>query len=113
LIATVASPVAAAPVPSSTIALKYAATNPVSEVRWRRGGAVAAGVLGGLIIGSIIASAPYRYRGRVYYYAPGPVYAPGYYGYRDWLGYCFSRYRSFDPRSGTYLGYDGRRHYCR
>lgn len=28
-------------------------------------------------------------------------------------GYCLSRYRSFDPISGTYRGRDGRRHYCR
>jgi hypothetical protein len=26
--------------------------------------------------------------------------------------YCASRYRSYDPRSGTYLGYDGYRHAC-
>jgi hypothetical protein len=26
--------------------------------------------------------------------------------------YCASRYRSYDPRSGTYLGYDGYRHPC-
>jgi hypothetical protein len=26
--------------------------------------------------------------------------------------YCASRYRSYDPRSGTYLGYDGVRHPC-
>jgi hypothetical protein len=54
-------------------------------------------------------------RGPVYYYAPGPAYPPGYcdYDYRDWLDYCFARYRSFDPRNGTYLSYDGRRHYCR
>ena len=31
----------------------------------------------------------------------------------DWLNYCSRRYRSFDPASGTYLGYDGYRHYCR
>lgn len=30
-----------------------------------------------------------------------------------WLAYCFDRYRSFDPRTGTYLGKDGRRHRCR
>jgi hypothetical protein len=24
-----------------------------------------------------------------------------------------ARYRSFDPASGTYIGRDGRRHYCR
>ncbi len=32
---------------------------------------------------------------------------------QDWLAYCAARYRSFDPASGTYLGYDGRRHACR
>jgi len=25
---------------------------------------------------------------------------------------CSQRYRSFDPASGTYLGYDGQRHPC-
>ena len=30
-----------------------------------------------------------------------------------WYAWCFDRYRSFDPRSGTFLGYDGRRHFCR
>lgn len=29
-----------------------------------------------------------------------------------WLASCTKRYRSFDPISGTYLGYDRRRHYC-
>jgi len=28
-------------------------------------------------------------------------------------GHCLSRYRPFDPMSGTYRGRDGRRHYCR
>jgi len=32
---------------------------------------------------------------------------------RDWYTACSLRYRSFDPRSGTFLGYDGRRHFCR
>jgi hypothetical protein len=26
--------------------------------------------------------------------------------------YCAQRYRSYDPASGTYLGYDGLRHPC-
>jgi hypothetical protein len=26
--------------------------------------------------------------------------------------WCAQRYRSFDPATGTYLGYDGRRHIC-
>lgn len=28
------------------------------------------------------------------------------------VAYCAQRYRSYDPASGTYLGYDGRRHRC-
>jgi hypothetical protein len=34
-------------------------------------------------------------------------------GQQDWIAYCSAKYRSFDPASGTYLGYDGERHYCR
>jgi hypothetical protein len=30
-----------------------------------------------------------------------------------WIAYCARQYRSFDPYTGTYLGYDGLRHYCR
>lgn len=30
-----------------------------------------------------------------------------------WIAYCARRYASFDPYTGTYLGYDGLRHYCR
>lgn len=32
---------------------------------------------------------------------------------RRWTRACSRRYRSFDARSGTYLGNDGYRHYCR
>ncbi len=67
----------------------------------------------GLIIGGLIA-APHYYDGP---YGPSPYYYPGYYapGFvgPGWEAYCFSRYRSFDPISGTYLGFDGHRHYCR
>ena len=28
------------------------------------------------------------------------------------IAYCMRRFRSYDPASGTYLGYDGRRHPC-
>jgi len=30
----------------------------------------------------------------------------------EWYDYCHDRYRSFDPRSGTFMGYDGREHFC-
>jgi hypothetical protein len=61
------------------------------------------------------------------YGAPVCNYNCGSYGYRYGYGvpvmrhhhhmkrhqYCASRYRSYDPASGTFLGYDGRRHVCR
>lgn len=30
----------------------------------------------------------------------------------EWYRACGMRYRSFDPRSGTFMGYDGKRHFC-
>jgi hypothetical protein len=30
----------------------------------------------------------------------------------DWYNYCSDRYRSFDPQSGTFMGYDGQEHFC-
>jgi len=31
---------------------------------------------------------------------------------RDWYRYCSARYRSFDPQTGTFRGYDGYDHFC-
>lgn len=54
-----------------------------------------------------------------YYYGYGPYYRP--YAYRPYYAptgsrhvrWCLNRYRSYDPRSNTFLGYDGYRHRCR
>lgn len=58
-------------------------------------------------------------------YAPQPAYAPpppGYGqqvvydspppGHPDPVGWCIQRYRSYDPNSGTFKGYDGIRRPC-
>ena len=46
---------------------------------------------------------------------PGYAYVPGY-DHRtapvDDDAYCAQRFRSYDPGTGTYLGYDGFRHAC-
>jgi hypothetical protein len=63
-------------------------------------GAGLAGFATGALIGGALASQPR-------YYA-----APGYYGGPSAVAYCEQRYRSYDPASGTYLGYDGYRHPC-
>jgi hypothetical protein len=68
---------------------------------WHHGGAVGAGIAGlaaGAIIGGAIANS--QAQG---YYAPPAGGA---------VDYCMQRFRSYDPASGTYLGYDGLRHPC-
>ena len=105
-IAPVANIASAAPV-SNALAVKNAAPTNIETVRWRgrgyRGGGagVAAGVIGGLILGGMLAAPYYDH----------PYYDRGYVG-GDAVGYCMRRFRSYDPRSGTYVGYDGYRHPC-
>ena len=102
------------------IAIKNAAPTNIETVRWRGrrgwGPGVGAAIVGGAILGGILA-APY-YDGYGPYYGPGPyayepspyVYGPGYGG--NAVAYCMQRFRSYDPGSGTYLGFDGLRHPC-
>jgi hypothetical protein len=117
-IAPVANVASAMPI-SKSVAVDNSAAANVQTVQYHgRGGhgryyggrgdgaGVAAGIIGGMILGGMLA-AP-----RDYDYAPGPYYGPGYYGGDDADGYCMQRFRSYDPRSGTYLGYDGYRHPC-
>ena len=97
------------------LAIRNATGTDIETVRWGRGfgWGVGAGLLGGAIIGGALA-APYYY-GAPYGYPPA-AYGPGYYpapAYGgDAVAYCARRYRSYDPASGTFLGYDGVRHSC-
>jgi hypothetical protein len=105
LAAVAIAPASAAPVLSNTVAVKSAASDSVTDVRWRRGGAVAAGIGAGIALGAIAASQPRYYDpyygsygyGPTYvapaptyyggyhepYYAPAPAYGYGYYGYPE------------------------------
>lgn len=93
------------------------------------GPGVAAGIAGAAI-GGAIASQTY-YGGPGYYYDTGPAYVAGAANYDDQydddsgvtvaevpatgggdVAYCMQTYRSYDPQSGTYLGFDGYRHPC-
>jgi BA14K-like protein len=67
---------------------------------------VGAGFLAGAIIGGAIVNSQQRY------YGPAPVYEYEGPPRGDVVAYCMDRYKSYDPRSGTYLGYDGYRHPC-
>jgi hypothetical protein len=84
------------------------------------GGAFIPGLAAGAIIGGAIASQGY---GPGYYAASGPAYYDEGYddgavavapapGGGDDVAYCMQTYRSYDPRSGTYMGNDGYRHPC-
>jgi BA14K-like protein len=90
-------------------------------------GAGVAAVAAGALIGGAIASQNQGYypaQDQGYYpAAPYQVYSDsGYGGYNDAgpvvynegdpVAYCEQTYRSYDPTSGTYLGYDGFRHPC-
>ena len=123
----------AAPI-SGGLAIQNAAPSNIDTVRWgggwrgggwRGGRGWGWGLGGGLAAGAIIGgalAAPYYYGG---YYGGGPYYAapyyapgPGYYddegggGGGDGVAYCMQRYRTYDPRSGTFMGSDGYRHPC-
>jgi Ni/Co efflux regulator RcnB len=77
------------------------------------------------IIGGAIANQP-RYEERRVYVEPDyypepeprviyrqPVVVPSYEPWtQSWYDYCARRYRSFNPNSGTFVGYDGREHFC-
>ena len=45
------------------------------------------------------------------YQGPPPGYAGGPPS-GDAVTYCMQRFRSYDPQTGTYMGYDGQRHPC-
>lgn len=75
---------------------------------------IAAGALLGLGIGTVIGAYP-RYDDGPRYYRSNPGYHGRGYAYRsrDWYESCLARYRSFDPRTGTYQPNHGPRRVCR
>jgi hypothetical protein len=121
-------------------ALTFAGSAEAGE-RWKRhrhhdngGEAVAAGIIGfaaGAILGGALSQPRYGYgyyEPDVVYVEPAPVYAepaPVYvrpapvYAHAlqpwspDWYAYCDAKYRSFNPETGYFLGYDGEYHFCR
>ena len=104
-----------------TLALSAAVTVTPASARgwhhhWHGGGAGIGFAAGALIGGALAASNPYNYGPGYAYYGPGygsyayepPVYAGG----GSAVAYCEAHFKSYDPASGTYLGYDGIRHSC-
>lgn len=82
-----------------------------AQARWHHHhgwGAPLAGFAAGAIIGGALASQG------PYYYGPGPYYGPPAYAYAPGrsVAYCESRFKSYNPATGMYLGYDGQYHPC-
>jgi hypothetical protein len=92
---------------------------------WNGGGWHRNGWWPGAVAAGLAAGGAYAYYGGPYYddsyaYYDGD-YGPDYYDSGVAVpaapvggdaSYCAQRYRSYDPASGTYLGYDGLRHPC-
>jgi hypothetical protein len=94
--------------------------------RYRDNDAAAAaallGIAGAAIIGSAIANQPMReiyVQPQPHAYPPQPT-GPNVITYESslepwttgWYRWCDANYRSFDPRKGTFRGYDGKDHFC-
>ena len=79
------------------------------------GGFIPGAVAGALVGGALVGGYGYGYGPGYYddqYYDDGAVaVAPAQAG-DDGVAYCIQTYRSYDVRSGTYLGNDGFRHDC-
>jgi hypothetical protein len=116
---------------AAALALSIAAAAMVGTAearhRYHRGygaGIAAAGIFGlaaGALVGSALAQPGYYYEPAPVYAAPPPPVAyqpaPVYYDQPqpwtpDWYQYCGERYRSFDPSTGYFLGFDGNYHFC-
>ena len=81
-----------------------------AEAAGGRNAAFAIGAFTGLAVGAIAAT---RHRTYVHH-VPAPVY----YGRpapwtAAWYDYCSARYRSFNPRTGYFVTYSGKRRFCR
>lgn len=73
------------------------------------------GVVGGVIGSQIRPPRYYAPPSPPVYYQPAPVYVPqpqGYYVQPDAVAYCMNRFRSYNPQTGVYVGYDGYYHRC-
>jgi len=97
--------IAAVAIAASSIAITPA------QARWHHhwhhggwGGPLAGFAAGAIVGGALAAQEPYDgpyYGGPAYAYAPGPS-----------VAYCEARFKSYNPATGLYLGYDGSYHPC-
>jgi BA14K-like protein len=99
------------PAGGDALAAPLQATSPLIEVRNRRG-ATEAGFAAGVITGNIVASQPRYYSGYPQFYTPAYPASGPYSAGDPAIAYCTRRFRTYDPYTMTYRGYDGYRYSC-
>lgn len=86
-----------------------------SNKGWNPGAALATGAILGLTFGALAAPNYYYYPPRVYY-APAPPPPPYPYAQSPYnaqhVSWCYDRYRSYNIKYNTWIGYDGLVHPC-
>ena len=106
------------------LAFKNASPSTIEDVQWRGGWGLGAPAAGGFVAGALLGgalAAPYYYSPGPYYY-PSPSYPPAPAGYYapgpspepggDPVAYCEQRFRSYNAKTGLYIGTDKRLHPC-
>lgn len=95
----------------TALSLLVLATTFTTQVEARRGWV--APLVGGAIVGAVIANQAKSAPREEVIYREEPVYRErGRGDYRESKRRCAARYRSYDWRSETYVGYDGRVRSC-
>lgn len=93
-----------------TVGLATAATafgTNQAEAKCKFGCGLAIGLGAGIIGSAIVNNSHHGHHGHGYHRHRGWVGSPA------WVNYCYSRYKTFDVHSGTFIGNDGYRHFCR
>jgi hypothetical protein len=100
-----------------------------ADAQWRHhrnrgfdpGAAIFGGIVGGIaggVIGGMIGPPPVYYRPPPppVYYQPPVMYQPQYVPQQQYvdpqIAYCIQRFRSYNPQTQSYMGYDGFAHRC-
>jgi len=101
--------------PAATVLAASLLMSPTPAAAGSKTGYVIGGIAAGALIGGAIANANRPYYAPGYapapgYYAPAPVYVGPPRG--DAVSYCMQRFRSYNPNTGTYVGYDGMERPC-
>jgi hypothetical protein len=95
---------------------KYYNNNNYYNNGWNPGAALATGAILGLAFGAL-ATPNYYYAPKVYAYTPPPPPYPNYYNpygpvNAQHVSFCKSKYRSYNIKYNTWIGYDGLVHQC-